>query len=518
MSNEIVKILIPAVGGQGGGVLTEWLYQSFLIEGYEVQTVSLPGLAQRTGSTVYYIEAYKSDNSGKKIIFSQHPVPGEIDIILAQEFLELGRILEQGFGSKNTKIVSSTHRVYSTLEKLPVSSGIFSDEKLKAIATEFSCEFIGVDAIKVAENNEMNELAVNAILLGVLSQSKFLPFEISTFTKSIEVAGIAAEMNLKAFYIGCNLNLKDRKIESLEGKDLFDKIVNSIGVKVKESDKKILQNLVVNKFPNHLKELILEAIIRLYDYQDIGYSKEYIKIIDDIYMLDKNNPDNDLKLTEIVIRNLALLMSYEDGIRVAELKIRSSRFKKIKEDMSITENQIFRVTDYLKPDAEEIYGLLPNIIVEPALKLFSNPNSEEKNKTMFGQKPETTSFLGFFRLLLLSKFKFLRKYSYRYKKEHANIKKYLVYIKKYSVIDYELGCLVAKSGSIIKGYGKVRRRTINTFHRSLENIVDKSYESVSMEESKKIVSDSLNLISQDENGIDKAEQLVFGSAVENNSS
>ena len=53
--NDLIKILIPAVGGQGGGVLTEWLVQAFFKEEFDVQGISLPGLSQRGGSTVWQL-------------------------------------------------------------------------------------------------------------------------------------------------------------------------------------------------------------------------------------------------------------------------------------------------------------------------------------------------------------------------------------------------------------------------------------------------------------------------------
>mgnify|MGYP002478755230 CR=1 FL=1 len=137
--SDLIKIMVPAVGGQGGGVLTEWLVQAFFLEDYDVQGISLPGLSQRGGSTVYYLEAHpKPENDDKPIIFAQFPVPGEVDVIISQEFLELGRALQLGYGSDRTTIVTSTHRIYSTLEKMPIGSGIYSDEILRIIASPFN--------------------------------------------------------------------------------------------------------------------------------------------------------------------------------------------------------------------------------------------------------------------------------------------------------------------------------------------------------------------------------------------
>jgi indolepyruvate ferredoxin oxidoreductase beta subunit len=46
-----VKLLIAALGGEGGGVLTDWIVRAATLAGYPVQSTSIPGVAQRTGAT-----------------------------------------------------------------------------------------------------------------------------------------------------------------------------------------------------------------------------------------------------------------------------------------------------------------------------------------------------------------------------------------------------------------------------------------------------------------------------------
>jgi hypothetical protein len=130
-----------------------------------------------------------------------------------------------------------------------------------------------------------------------------------------------------------------------------------------------------------------------------------------------------------------------------------------------------------------------------------------------GQKPITTSFTGFLRLWLLTKLKFMRPYSYRYHKEHSLIKKYKTSVEKFVRINYELGCLMAKSGQMIKGYGKVRRRTMGAFNRFLDNIITPLVEferknrkgfNLTLEIGEK----SLKLVATSTDGIDKAEKLT----------
>lgn len=520
-NSELIKILIPAVGGQGGGVLTEWLVQAFLLEGFEVQAIGLPGLSQRGGSTVYYLEAHPRVNSDQKqIIFSQYPVPGDVDVILAQEFLELGRALETGYGSERTVVVSSTHRIYSTLEKTPISSGIYSNENLKKLATNFSSLFIAFNALEIAKENGMDELGVNAILLGALGASEALPISEVNYIKAIEEAGVAVGSNIKAFRIGWDY-VKSRKYAELKSalqkswEEFKKERVEKLAPKSGDEYLKLISEIEA-EYPTRLREIMAEALFRLIDYQDAGYAKKYLNELKSTYYIDKEMKGG-FRLTEIFAKNLALWMTYEDGIRVADLKIRPERFKRIKEEMRLRSDQTFRVTDYLKPDAEEIYGLLPNFLVAPIIYLTETDffqNLWPKNKKItLGQKPVTTSFSGFLRLWLLTKLKFMRPYSYRYHKEHSLIKKYKTSVERFAKINYDIGCLIAKSGQMIKGYGKVRRRTMDAFNRFLDNVITplvefekKNRKSFSL--TLEIGEKSLSLIAASTEGIDEAERLT----------
>jgi indolepyruvate ferredoxin oxidoreductase beta subunit len=104
----IVSVLIPAVGGQGGGVLSEWIVDAALDHGLRVHGTSIPGVAQRTGSTTYYIELYDAPEA-EEPAFSLYPVPGALDVLVAPEFLEVGRMIELGFVSPlRTTVIAST--------------------------------------------------------------------------------------------------------------------------------------------------------------------------------------------------------------------------------------------------------------------------------------------------------------------------------------------------------------------------------------------------------------------------
>ena len=134
-SLRAITIAIVAMGGEGGGVLADWIVDLAEHAGYLAQTTSVPGVAQRTGSTIYYIEIFpeSSVGAGKSPVFALMPVPGELDIVLASELMEAGRAIQRGFvTSDRTTLIASTHRVYSMTEKIAIGDGKVDSEQLIA--------------------------------------------------------------------------------------------------------------------------------------------------------------------------------------------------------------------------------------------------------------------------------------------------------------------------------------------------------------------------------------------------
>src|ERR1700740_3491114 len=81
-SSRAITIAIVAMGGEGGGVLADWIVDLAEHAGYLAQTTSVPGVAQRTGWTIYYIEIFPKGAAvaaNKAPILALMPVPGELD-------------------------------------------------------------------------------------------------------------------------------------------------------------------------------------------------------------------------------------------------------------------------------------------------------------------------------------------------------------------------------------------------------------------------------------------------------
>src|SRR2546427_5634615 len=147
---SILSLLIPAVGGQGGGVLSEWIVDAALLDGFPTHGTSIPGVAQRTGSTTYYVEIY-TERGAEEPAFSLYPVAGALDVLVAPEVMEVGRMIELGFVSPSrTTVIASTHRLLSIHEKIATGRAIYPQEALQRAAQAASHPLIAFDALAPA--------------------------------------------------------------------------------------------------------------------------------------------------------------------------------------------------------------------------------------------------------------------------------------------------------------------------------------------------------------------------------
>ena len=465
----LLSLLVPAVGGQGGGVLLDWIVDAALIDGYPVHGTSIPGVAQRTGSTTYYVEVAGERNlpADGTPIFSLYPVPGALDVLLAPEFLEVGRSIELGFPSPaRTTIIASTHRLYSIHEKIVTGHGIYPIEQLQAAARAFSKRLIAFDALAMAREHGTE---ANAVLLGALAGSGALPIGVDAYREAIRAKGVGVEANLRGFDAGLRVAAGAPTAAGAgEGSRGFGTPLATdpspapaaIGAPVTPGSSDIA-SLVVG-FPEALRPVLRVAIERLIDYQDRAYAERYLERLRPFVRV------GDLELARIVARNLAVWMTYEDAVRVAQLKTRASRFERIRRDKGVGAGEIV-ITDFLKPDLDEIYGVLPYRLVAPFARWAER--RWPHGRPTLGQHVKTTTVSGFLRVWMLTWLRPLRPISFRAHDEHARIDRWLAALARCAAWDGALACEVARAAQLVKGYGDVRRRMAVHFDRLLEAVM-----------------------------------------------
>lgn len=167
-----IKLAIAAMGGQGGGVLSSWMVALAESNQYFAQYTSVPGVAQRTGSTIYYIELFPeelSKQAAKEPVMALMPVEGDVDIVIAGELVEAGRAVTRGIVTpEQTTFIVSTHRLYSQAEKEVLGDGRADSELIIAGAREHAKNFIGFDMNQAAVDTHC---MISAILFGSLAGS-----------------------------------------------------------------------------------------------------------------------------------------------------------------------------------------------------------------------------------------------------------------------------------------------------------------------------------------------------------
>ena len=119
-----IAIAVCAMGGQGGGVLVNWIVDMAENAGWVAQATSVPGVAQRTGATIYYIEIVPVDATHRRPVLALMPTPGDVDIVLGAEFMEGGRAMLRGLVTPDrTTLIVSTHRNYAIEERIVPGDG-----------------------------------------------------------------------------------------------------------------------------------------------------------------------------------------------------------------------------------------------------------------------------------------------------------------------------------------------------------------------------------------------------------
>jgi indolepyruvate ferredoxin oxidoreductase beta subunit len=205
-----LSVAILALGGEGGGVLADWIVATAETAGFEAQTTSVAGVAQRTGATVYYLEMLPpghdvdADDARPRVretpVMSIFPTPGEVDVVIASELMESGRAVQRGFSTADrTTLITSTSRVYSIDEKIALSDGRVDDAKLIEGARRASRRLVADDFMALAEDAGS---VISSSLLGALAGSEALPFGRADYEDAIKASGRGVEASLAAFAAG----------------------------------------------------------------------------------------------------------------------------------------------------------------------------------------------------------------------------------------------------------------------------------------------------------------------------
>lgn len=462
-----ITLLICALGGEGGGVLTEWLVDIALASGYAAQSTSIPGVAQRTGATTYYLEVFPvplAELQGRRPVFSLNPVPGALDGIVSSELLETARQIGNAMSSpQRTLVISSTSRTLTTAERMVPGDGRTDNAPL--------LQAIGAQS-RATQVFDMGQMAkdcgtvVSAVMLGAIAGSGLLPFARQAYEDAIRHGGKGADASLRGF---------DRAFAQVSTQQAQTALVTGL-LSEEEPTVPISKGLEVDlahMFPAEVHDMLALGHARMLEYQNRDYAGLYVQRLQQVLAAEvQADPaaGHGYATTREMARWLALWMAFDDIVRVADLKSSASRWQRVHGEVKAGADDLLQVYDHFKPGAAEFAALLPAGLAARVTRWDRKRVASGKAPWALPLKVGTHSVFGMLSLRLLASLKWLRVRGSRFATEQSLIEQWLAGVVRGTQQHWQLGHEIALCGRLIKGYGSTNERGKDNLMHVLEHL------------------------------------------------
>jgi len=434
IKNSPITLLICALGGEGGGVLSEWLVDVARHAGYAAQATSIPGVAQRTGATTYYIEVFPTPLAQltRKPIFSLNPVPGKLDMMISSELLETARQVTNGLPAKETtQIITSSSRALTTGERMVLGDGRVDSDKLLQLIQANAARLNVLDMNAIAR--ECGTI-VSAVMLGAIAGSSLFPFAVADYKAVVGSGNPIADRSWRGFERGASIVADQIKSKQMVAQMLAD------------DESSQVQTATLS-----IQEL---GTARMLEYQGASYAKLYTDRLAAV-----SASTNESQVVNETARWLALWMAFDDIVRVADLKSRVSRYERVRAEVKAESGDLVLIYDHFKPGVPEFAGLLPTSLANPLLAWDAKRKLSGKGAFELPLKVGAHSVFGMLALRFLASLKWLRTRGNRYLLEQKLIEQWLTAITQMGKSgDAALALEFAKCGQLIKGYGSTNER------------------------------------------------------------
>jgi indolepyruvate ferredoxin oxidoreductase beta subunit len=446
MTARPFTLLIAALGGEGGGVLADWLVDSAMRAGLPVQATSVPGVAQRTGATSYYFECLRDPvPDGQRPVFALMPVPGLVDVVLASELLEAGRMIERGFVSpRRTLLVTADHRVLTTAEKMQMADGRYDDERLHAAGRALASRYLALDLRGIAERNRT---VISAVMFGALAGSGVLPWSRECCEDAIRAGGIGVDASLAGFAEAFRAASADPVAPAEQA---------ATGVQPAATATESLATVVA----------LGEGRAR--DYQGDAYAARYRSRVDALSGAAGTASPARQAVVEAA-RQLALWMTYEDVIRVADLKVRPERQARVRAEAAVGEHDVVEIREHFSPKLAELAAIAP-LRIGRMLRARAREGHPVGARGQ-GRTLASNSVVGFALLKLLAAARRWRPLSLRFHEEQAAIDDWLGALQRVLPLHPGYALALAALPRLRKGYSDTWARGVENYERIFATLV-----------------------------------------------
>jgi indolepyruvate ferredoxin oxidoreductase beta subunit len=452
-----LSLAILAMGGQGGAVLADWIVALAEGNGYFAQTTSVPGVAQRTGATIYYVEMVPA-RDGVHPVLSLMPMPGDVDVVLAAEFMEAGRAILRGLVTPDrTTFIASTHRAFAVVEKEKPGDGRANSGVVVDASDVSAKRIVAFDMEAIAQSCGT---MISASMFGALAGADVLPFSQQAFEAVIESRGRGAQQSLNAFRIAL-----DATRNGVAGAiETADATVAPLPADTGYLELDGILKRLRNEFPVTAHAMLFAGSRRLLAYQDHRYVHDYLDHVAFFAAVDRERPGVAPDLTIAAAKHIANAMAFDDVINVASLKTTAARFDRTRREQSVADDQLIYTTEFMHPRGEEVNGTLPRALgafIERRPRLMQALDRLVNR----GRRIQTGSITGFLMLYLLAGLKRFRRGTLRYAHEAAHLEQWLTFARNCVAIDYAFAVEVLNCRRLVKGYSDTHVRGQSKFDR-----------------------------------------------------
>ena len=187
------------------------------------------------------------------------------------------------------------------------------------------CSFVDANALALKLLGDT--IYSNPLLLGFAWQKGWLPLELASLKRAIELNGVAVEKNWLAFNWGRHV------------------AQHGVGELIKPA-----QHAIVMKMPESLDNVIATREALLTAYQSEAYARSYRDVVERIRTKEKQLSGHaKLPLTRAVAVNLAKLMAYKDEYEVARLYADPAYLDKLREQFEGEPGRDYKLMFHLAP-------------------------------------------------------------------------------------------------------------------------------------------------------------------------
>jgi indolepyruvate ferredoxin oxidoreductase beta subunit len=498
-----ISILLCALGGEGGGVLAGWLVSAARVAGLAAQATSIPGVAQRTGATTYYLEIYpeRLPTGGARPVLGLNPLPGRLDLLVSSELLETARQVANGLPSSDrTMVLSNAARVLTTAEKMVMGDGRRDVDHLRDLVVANSHDHRLVDMTRLTAQAGT---VMSAVMLGCIAGAGRLPLQREHFEAVLEGDSASAQASRRGYELGFKAvtqpantewrsvsrqgsrsGLADGGPAISEGSDAANLAAGSTqGTEAPDSGRGAVDAREVAtaaaavspwaheqaaRFPVAVQPIASLGIQRMMDYQGAGYAALYAERLQSVLAAEGATVSGTHPVTLEAARWLALWMAFDDVIRVAALKSAASRLERVRREAGAGAHDLLRLYDHFKPGVPELAGLLPAPMARWLIERDRRRVARGLPAWALALRIGTHSVFGFLSLRLLASLRVARPWGSRYQSEQAAITSWVEAVIQGTREHPDLGLEIARCGRLIKGYGATNERG----KRNLAHVLD----------------------------------------------